>query len=125
MPSKAPEAPEEKVVKPDTDTRCPASGEKLRMKDLMPVRFTPVPDGEPGKHMDPITKETFTNTSQLVFLAATGWAGLGDGVPAAPPPSHSAPQCPRTGMGRPGQAALVSCAACAMFVCHMCGLQLV
>ncbi|KAG2422207.1 hypothetical protein HXX76_016207 [Chlamydomonas incerta] len=61
-----------KVEKPDGETRCPASGNKLRMKDLVAVRWTPVPDGEPGKHMDPITKETFTNSSKLVVLAPTG-----------------------------------------------------
>lgn len=71
MPSLTPEA-EQKPDKPDTDTRCPQSGKKLRMKELVAVRFTPVPEGEPGKHMDPITKETFTNTSRLVVLAPTG-----------------------------------------------------
>ncbi|KXZ41849.1 hypothetical protein GPECTOR_262g667 [Gonium pectorale] len=71
MPSLTPEA-EAKVDKPDTETRCPASGNKLRMKELVAVRWTPVPEGETGKHMDPITKETFTNTSKLVILAPTG-----------------------------------------------------
>ncbi len=45
-------------------------------QELVAVRFTPVPEGEPGKHMDPITKETFTNTSRLVVLAPTGWVQL-------------------------------------------------
>lgn len=36
------------------------------------MHWTPVPEGEPGKHMDPITKETFTNSSKLVVLAPTG-----------------------------------------------------
>ncbi|GLI59813.1 hypothetical protein VaNZ11_001780 [Volvox africanus] len=71
MPSLTPEA-EVKVEKPDTDTRCPSSGNKLRMKDLVPVRWTLVPEGESGKHMDPITKETFTNSSKLVVLTTTG-----------------------------------------------------
>ncbi len=71
MPSKAPTA-ELKMAKPDNETRCPASGEKLRMKDLIEVRFTPVPEGEPGKHMDPVTKESITNISKLVVLASTG-----------------------------------------------------
>ena len=37
MPSQGPSA---KVVveKPDADTYCPASGKKLKMKDLVPVR---------------------------------------------------------------------------------------
>ncbi|GFR51939.1 hypothetical protein Agub_g14460 [Astrephomene gubernaculifera] len=71
MPSLTPQA-EVRVDKPDTDTRCPASGNKLRMKDLVAVRWTAVPEGECGKHMDPITKETFTNASKLVVLAPTG-----------------------------------------------------
>ncbi|KAG2487116.1 hypothetical protein HYH03_014229 [Edaphochlamys debaryana] len=71
MPSCAPAA-EAKVDKPDTDTRCPAGGQKLRMKDLVAIKWTPVPEGESGKHMDPITKQTFTNSSKLVVLAPTG-----------------------------------------------------
>ncbi|PNW87643.1 hypothetical protein CHLRE_02g142086v5 [Chlamydomonas reinhardtii] len=71
MPSLTPDAGN-KVEKPDSETRCPASGNKLRMKDLVAVHWTPVPEGEPGKHMDPITKETFTNSSKLVVLAPTG-----------------------------------------------------
>jgi nitric oxide synthase-interacting protein len=58
--------------KPDTNTYCPASGNKLRLKDLVSVKFTPVPEGSSGRHMDPITKDTFTNASKLVVLAATG-----------------------------------------------------
>lgn len=44
------------------------------------MRWTRVPEGDPGLHMDPITKETFTNASKLVVLAATGWvAEVGNG----------------------------------------------
>lgn len=42
------------------------------VQDLIPVRWTPVSEDEPGKHMDPITKDTFTNSSKLVVLATTG-----------------------------------------------------
>ena len=49
---------ESRVEKPDTDTYCPASGNKLRLKDLIPVKFTKVPtDSESeGRFMDPVTK---------------------------------------------------------------------
>jgi len=73
IPSKAPEAKASKE-KPDGSTQCPASGKKLRLKDLVDVKFTPVPEGETGRYMDPITKDTFGNTSKLVVLATTGAA---------------------------------------------------
>ncbi|KAL4451668.1 hypothetical protein ABPG75_007330 [Micractinium tetrahymenae] len=71
LPGKTPEA---KVVleKPDMSTTCPASGAKLKLKDLTSVRFTPVPDGGPHEYMDPITKDVFTNASRLVVLKPTG-----------------------------------------------------
>ncbi|KAK9816323.1 hypothetical protein WJX74_004009 [Apatococcus lobatus] len=61
-----------KLEKPDLDTVCPASGKKLRLKDLIPVHFTPVPEGSSGRHMDPITHDTFSNSMQLVVLRPTG-----------------------------------------------------
>lgn len=64
--------------KPDTSTYCPASNKKLRLKDCISVKFTPVPEGETGRYMDPITKDTFTNTSRLVVIAPTGDVVLED-----------------------------------------------
>lgn len=61
-----------KLEKPDLETVCPASGKKLRLKDLIPVRFTSVPEGSSGRHMDPITHDTFSNSMQLVVLRPTG-----------------------------------------------------
>lgn len=52
--------------------RLRAAGKKLRLKDLVAVRWTRVPEGETGLHMDPITKDTFTHAHKLVILAATG-----------------------------------------------------
>ncbi len=60
------------IQKPDGNTYCPASGKKLRLKDLTPVKFTPVPQGQSGRHQDPITHDTFTNKHRLVLLKATG-----------------------------------------------------
>lgn len=60
--------------KPDTETRCPVTGKRLRLKDLVDVRWTRVTDAGPGgpRHMDPVTKDAFTNRSHLVLLRATG-----------------------------------------------------
>jgi len=71
VPSQAPQA-KDLMQKPDTATYCPASGKKLRLKDCVAVKFTPVPEGDPGRYMDPITKDTFTNASRLVVIAPTG-----------------------------------------------------
>ncbi|KAK9847790.1 hypothetical protein WJX84_006659 [Apatococcus fuscideae] len=71
LPSKAPDT-RTKLEKPDLGTVCPASGKKLRLKDLIPVRFTQVPEGSSGLHMDPITHDTFSNSTQLVVLRPTG-----------------------------------------------------
>ena len=71
LPSKAPEATQ-LVAKPDMSTCCPASGKKLRLKDLIPLKFTHVPEAEDGYAMDPVTKDTFSNANRLVVLRATG-----------------------------------------------------
>mmetsp|Transcript_43116 Transcript_43116/g.137696 ORF Transcript_43116/g.137696 Transcript_43116/m.137696 type:complete len:321 (+) Transcript_43116:72-1034(+) len=71
MPSRTPEA-ETRLDKPRDFTVCPASGEKLRIKDLTSVKWTCVPEGEQGKHMCPVCKKTFTNAVGLVCLGKTG-----------------------------------------------------
>lgn len=71
VPSKAPDA-RTNLEKPDSSTFCPASGKKLKLKDLIPLKFTQVPEGESGVHMDPVTKDNFTNASALVVLRPTG-----------------------------------------------------
>mmetsp|Transcript_5486 Transcript_5486/g.9493 ORF Transcript_5486/g.9493 Transcript_5486/m.9493 type:complete len:322 (-) Transcript_5486:741-1706(-) len=65
---------EAKVDKPDPDTVCPASGKKLRMKDLVDVKFTMVPNASEseGRYIDPVTKDTFTASHKLVVLVPTG-----------------------------------------------------
>ena len=78
MPSQQPVAKPD-FAKPDTDTYCPATGKKLRMKDLIDVKFTPIREvdaaaggADAGKHRDPMTGDTFTNASKLIVLHATG-----------------------------------------------------
>ncbi|KAI3437726.1 hypothetical protein D9Q98_000174 [Chlorella vulgaris] len=67
-------AGESKVVldKPEMTTLCPATGEAIKLKDLVSVRFTRVPDGGPNEYMDPVTKDVFTNASRLMVLKPTG-----------------------------------------------------
>ena len=71
MPSKTPEAAH-LLDKPDMTIYCPASGKKLRLKDLIPVRFTRCAEDEEGFARDPVTKDTFTNASGLVVIRSTG-----------------------------------------------------
>lgn len=47
-------------------------GSPLLSQDLIAVKFTPVPDGGPHEHMDPVTKDTFTNASRLLVIKPTG-----------------------------------------------------
>ena len=71
LPSQGKEA-RQVLAKPDEHTYCPASGKKLRLKDLIAVRFTRVPEEDSGVFMDPVTKDTFTNANALVVLKPTG-----------------------------------------------------
>ena len=71
LPSKTPEA-RQLVEKPEMDTICPATGKKLKLRDLTTVNFTRVPEGEDGFAMDPITKDTFSNANRLAVLKPTG-----------------------------------------------------
>jgi nitric oxide synthase-interacting protein len=81
--SKTPEAgptPVALLDKPKDHTTCPITGKKLRLKDLVDLKFTRVDGGEgadaaaggEGRYMDPITKDVFTNRSRLVCLRTTG-----------------------------------------------------
>ncbi|KAL6760119.1 hypothetical protein V8C86DRAFT_3018086 [Haematococcus lacustris] len=71
MPGSVPDA-EVVVEKPSNDTLCPACNKPLKLKDLVPVRFTKVPGDKEGRHMDPVTKDIFTAATKLVALKPTG-----------------------------------------------------
>jgi nitric oxide synthase-interacting protein len=62
------------VRKPDKETKCPTTMKKLRMKDLLTVKWTRVRAGESGKYMCPITYKTFTNATTIVVLKPNGVA---------------------------------------------------
>ena len=71
LPSKTPESAA-LLDKPGMTTYCPASGKKLRLKDLTPVRFLRCPEDQPGFARDPISRDTLSNTDKLVLLRPTG-----------------------------------------------------
>ena len=76
LPSKTPTA-ERKAEKPDTDTKCPTTLKKLRLKDLLAVKWTKVRKGEEiggARYMCPVTFKTFTNATKIVVLKPSGHA---------------------------------------------------
>ena len=58
--------------KPSLDVVCPISGNKLRLKDLTPVKFTEAPGEAEHTYMDPVSKDVFTNSHEIVVLKPTG-----------------------------------------------------
>eukprot|EP00238_Polyblepharides_amylifera_P001217 CAMPEP_0196571466 /NCGR_PEP_ID=MMETSP1081-20130531/1644_1 /TAXON_ID=36882 /ORGANISM="Pyramimonas amylifera, Strain CCMP720" /LENGTH=295 /DNA_ID=CAMNT_0041888429 /DNA_START=147 /DNA_END=1034 /DNA_ORIENTATION=+ len=71
LPSKTPDA---KVVlaKPDTSTKCPVTGKKLRLKDLVDVKWTPAPKDSSCLSMCPSCKTCFYNATHIVVVKGTG-----------------------------------------------------
>ena len=69
-PAAAPAQPP--PAKPE-HTTCPVTGKRLRLKDLITVRFTRVPGGEQeAAFMCPISRDVFSSKSKLVLLRPTG-----------------------------------------------------
>lgn len=70
IPSKTPEAKEASLQKPDKTIYCPVSGSPLKMKDLIPVKFTKVNDPDDkrslivkqARYMCPITHDVLSNS---------------------------------------------------------------
>jgi nitric oxide synthase-interacting protein len=78
LPSKTPNA-ETRAEKPPSDTTCPVTLKKLRMKHLVDVKWTKAPAEEGNtesaldqKYMCPVTRKTFTNATQVVILTPSG-----------------------------------------------------
>jgi nitric oxide synthase-interacting protein len=70
-------APAAAAERPSAETLCPASGRPLKLRDLVAVRFTPVPGGAGGSggapaYMDPLSHDPLTNASKLILLKPTG-----------------------------------------------------
>lgn len=71
---------EEVLDEPNNNTYCPASGAKLKLKDLITVKFTPATGETTTKnhqhaaveYIDPVAMDAFTNASKLVCIKPTG-----------------------------------------------------
>lgn len=80
IPSKTPEAKEVTLHKPDKTIYCPISGKPLKIKDLLPVKFTEVKDPDDKKslivkqarYMCPITHDILSNSVPCAVIRTTG-----------------------------------------------------
>ncbi|ODM96646.1 Nitric oxide synthase-interacting protein [Orchesella cincta] len=80
IPSKTPQAKQSVVQKPDKTIRCPMSGAPLKVKDLIPVKFTEIKDPtdkralivKEARYMCPVTGDTLTNSVPCAVLKSTG-----------------------------------------------------
>lgn len=78
LPSQTPDANVARIQKPDKTIYCPISGNVLKVKDLIDVKFAPATRDE--KNLDPnqpryvcaVTKDVLTNAQQLAVLRTTG-----------------------------------------------------
>lgn len=79
IPSKTPEAKETILQKPDKTIYCPLSGKPLKIKDLIPVKFTEVKDPDDKKslivkqarYMCPITHDILSNSVPCAVIRTT------------------------------------------------------
>jgi nitric oxide synthase-interacting protein len=80
LPSKTPTADPNAARKPSTETTCPTTSKRLRMKDLVDVKWTRAPESESDrlsghgthKYMCPVTRKTLTNATQVLILRPSG-----------------------------------------------------
>lgn len=80
IPSLTPAASATKVQKPDEKVRCPMSGEVLRLKDLINVKFTPINDRDTktslitksARYVCAVTNDVLGNTVPSVVLKTSG-----------------------------------------------------
>lgn len=74
IPSKTPEATETSLQKPDKTIYCPVSGNPLKVKDLIPIKFTQVKDPDDKRSL--IVK-------QARYMCSITHDILGNNVPCA------------------------------------------
>ncbi|XP_012230908.1 nitric oxide synthase-interacting protein homolog [Linepithema humile] len=80
IPSKTPEAKESALKKPDKTIYCPISGNPLKVKDLIPIKFTQVQDPDDkrslivkqARYMCPITHDVLGNSVPSAVIKTTG-----------------------------------------------------
>uniref|UniRef100_F1L178 Nitric oxide synthase-interacting protein homolog n=1 Tax=Ascaris suum TaxID=6253 RepID=F1L178_ASCSU len=76
VPQLIPTAEGPKLEKPDQRVICPMSGRPLKIKELMPVKFTKIADGDEAtkwiakkvRYMCPVTHDALTNTTRCAYL---------------------------------------------------------
>eukprot|EP00316_Scyphosphaera_apsteinii_P024305 CAMPEP_0119326606 /NCGR_PEP_ID=MMETSP1333-20130426/68784_1 /TAXON_ID=418940 /ORGANISM="Scyphosphaera apsteinii, Strain RCC1455" /LENGTH=320 /DNA_ID=CAMNT_0007334953 /DNA_START=18 /DNA_END=980 /DNA_ORIENTATION=+ len=79
VPQLTPEAPVV-LTKPESTVRCPVTNEPLRLKQLYPVKFTPLDDSEmpevakkaSERYMCPLSKKGLSNMNPAAVLRASG-----------------------------------------------------
>lgn len=79
IPSKTPQAKDEVLQKPDKHIYCPMSGKILKIKDLLPIKFTEVKDPSDKKalivkqarYMCPITHDVLSNSIPCAVIRTT------------------------------------------------------
>nr|CCU09388.1 nitric oxide synthase-interacting protein [Suberites domuncula] len=80
IPSLTPDAKPTEIKKPDNKTYCPTSGRQLRVKDLVPVKFTPIADRDKktstifkqARYMCPVTHDVLGNSIPCAVLRPSG-----------------------------------------------------
>lgn len=79
IPSKTPESKEIILEKPDKTIYCPVSGDVLKLKDLIPIKFTEINDPDDKKslivkqarYMCPITHDVLSNSTPCAVIRTT------------------------------------------------------
>lgn len=79
IPSKTPGAKEVALQKPDKTIYCPVSGKPLKLKDLIPIKFTVVRDPDDkrslivkqARYMCPITHDVLGNSVPCAVIKTT------------------------------------------------------
>lgn len=80
VPSQTPEASKAKMNKPDSTIFCPVSGQVLKAKDLITVKFTPINDPDckkslilkENRYMCPVTHDILSNSIEIAVIKTTG-----------------------------------------------------
>ena len=60
------------IKKPEKETKCPTTLEKLRLKDLVTIKWTKDRSGGRGSTCVPWTYKTLTNSTSVIVLKPTG-----------------------------------------------------
>ncbi|KAL3123313.1 hypothetical protein niasHT_005403 [Heterodera trifolii] len=81
VPELSTSAEPDRIEKPSSKILCPISGEEVRLKELLPVKFSPIDPrmefaklvAQPNRYKCPITHDVLTNTSRCVYLKTSNY----------------------------------------------------